>query len=87
MLKASLAIAAAAILAGIICMLPAATVEAGTAPAPVVEAATADRLDARAAGCGERAWPYYGQTCLGDADGRPRAEARKVRLVTTDRLN
>jgi len=87
MLKASLAIGAAAILSGIVCLLPARTVEAGTARAPVVAAAKADRLDGHAGGCGERAWPYYGKACLGDTDGRPRAEPRKVRLVTTDRLN
>ena len=38
-------------------------------------------------GCSHRAWPYYQQGCLADFDARWRGEPRKVRLVTTDRLN
>jgi hypothetical protein len=46
-----------------------------------------DRLDrAAGAGCSQRAWPYYEQDCLVDFEARWSGEPRKVRLVTTDRV-
>jgi hypothetical protein len=49
----------------------------------------ADRLEVRipGSGCSQRAWPYYEADCLVDFDARWRGEPRKVRLVTTDRVN
>jgi hypothetical protein len=46
-----------------------------------------DRLDIRARGgaCSQRAWPHYESACLYD-DAQPAGEARKVRIVFTDRL-
>ena len=54
-----------------------------------LEPCDADRLDVRASGsgCAQRAWPYYEADCLVDFDSRWRGEPRKVRLVTTDRIN
>ena len=81
MIKAAVTIGAAAILAGFISMVPAPRVEAGTATHLV--AASADQ----APGCAQRAWPYSQHGCLSEFEARWRGEARKVRLVTTDRLN
>ena len=51
-------------------------------------AGKADRLDMRTPNsCSQRAWPYYEADCLVDFDARWRGEPRKVRLVTTDRVN
>jgi hypothetical protein len=97
MIKFAITIGAAAMLAGLLTILPAMApnVEAGTpvteSAAPVseapVQAAKADRLPvATGAACAQRAWPYYDRACLVDLDGRFRGESRKVRLVTTDRL-
>jgi hypothetical protein len=49
----------------------------------------ADRLELRipGSGCSQRAWPYYEADCLVDFDARWRGEPRRVRLVTTDRVN
>lgn len=86
MIKAAVTIGCAAILAGFICMLPAPRVEAGTpqaAPPAVAVAAAlqpAKAADPRTSDCAQRAWPYYDHGCLA-------GEPRKVRLVTTDRLN
>ena len=97
MIKLAITIGAAAMLAGVLTILPgmAPNVEAGTpavesalrgaeVPAP---AAKQDRLSvASGVPCAQRAWPYYGQDCVVDFDSRFRGEPRKVRLVTTDRL-
>jgi hypothetical protein len=97
MIKFAITIGAAAMLAGVLTILPgmAPNVEAGTpalesaapktaAPAP---AAKQDRLPmAAGSACSQRAWPYYDQACLVDSDSRLRGEPRKVRIVTTDRL-
>lgn len=76
MTKTVLAIAAAALVAGAMVMLPALspTVEAG------IVAQKGDRLDLtlRMASCLQRGWPYD-QACAKHS-GRP------VRLVSTDRL-
>jgi hypothetical protein len=97
MIKFAITIGAAAMLAGVFTILPgmAPDVEAGTAvlgsAAPNAEApvatAKADRLPMATGGaCSQRAWPYYDQACLVDVDSRLRGEPRKVRIVTTDRL-
>jgi len=95
MIKLAITIGAAAMLAGVLTILPgmAPNVEAGTPAvesAPLtteVPAAKQDRLPvASGVPCAQRAWPYYGQDCLVDFDSRFRGEPRKVRLVTTDRL-
>ena len=101
MLKIAATIGTALLCAGLLTLLPgmARDVAAGTPKAQPVgaygeiaseqPAGKADRLDARAAGtdCSQRAWPYYQQDCLVDFAARWRGEPRKVRLVTTDRLN
>jgi hypothetical protein len=101
MLKIAATIGTALLCAGLLTVLPgmAPDVAAGTPKAQPVgthgetaseqPAGKADRLDARVAGggCSERAWPYYGQDCLVDFEARGRAEPRKVRLVTTDRIH
>jgi hypothetical protein len=94
MIKFAITIGAAAMLAGFLTIVPTPGVEAGTpniATAPKVEAplqsAKSDRLPvATGAACSQRAWPYYDQACLADFDTRFSGEPRKVRLVTTDRL-
>jgi hypothetical protein len=95
MIKFAITIAAAAVLAGLLTALPAPNVEAGTpalqSAAPKAEiaapSATTDRPPAApAAACSQRAWPYYEQACLVDSGVRSRAEPRKVRLITIDRL-
>jgi hypothetical protein len=98
MFRAAIAVGAAVLSATLLIVLPGMTprVAAGTpqpeAAAPVHAAvqqpvAKADRLDrVPGAGCSQRAWPYYDQDCLVDFDARWRGEPRKVRLITTDRL-
>jgi hypothetical protein len=84
MIKTFTTIAAAAVMAALITAWPAPRVEAftpSTGTLPSVENA------ASATACTHRAWPYYGQGCATDFDARWRGEARKVRIVTTDRLN
>lgn len=84
MIKAAATLGAAAILAALVTMVPAPRVEAGTATAPhagLSQAAEAGR------GCAERAWPYAQHGCLTGFEARWQGEARKVRLVSTDRLN
>jgi hypothetical protein len=83
MIKALSAIAAAALVAATLTILP--------GFAPEVEAsvphalAKADRLDFRPIGrdCSERAWPNFEASCLRSA-GR-NAPVRQARLVTVDR--
>jgi hypothetical protein len=93
MIKAAITIGSAAILAGLASMMPAPSVQAGTSAARVEAAASIQHpagvaeTPAIAAGCSQRAWPYYAQGCPTDFDARWRGEPRKVRLVTTDRLN
>jgi hypothetical protein len=97
MIKLAITIGAAAMLAGLLTVLPgmAPHVEAGTPAAESAlrgsevpaAAAKQDRLPvASGVPCSQRAWPYYGQGCVVDFDSRFRGEPRTVRLVTTDRL-
>lgn len=46
-----------------------------------------EQLDVRSYGaaCSERGWPYFETGCLRDANS-PTQEARKVRMVGTDRV-
>jgi len=82
MLKAATTIGAAALLAAVVTAWPAPRVEAGTQDAlPKADSA------GPATSCTQRAWPYYSPDCLVDFDARWRGEPRKVRIVTTDRLN
>jgi hypothetical protein len=92
MLKAAITIGAAAILAGLVSIMPAPGVQAGTPNAQIGAAAASTRPSGAetpviATGCLQRAWPYYEQGCVADFDARWRGEPRKVRLITTDRLN
>ena len=91
MFKAVISVGAAAIIATLVTVVPALQVEAGTAlrgtVAPVEEEIqTPVPHDAGKRDCAQRAWPYYGQECLTPAEGRASADARAVRVVTTDRL-
>ena len=88
MIKAAITVATAAALAGFLTVLPGMNVEAGTPKAEVapkvettVEKPAADRLETRAAGCSQRAWPYYEKDCLTGG------EQLRVRLITLDRVN
>jgi len=86
MIKTAISIGFAAVLAALVSAIPAPGVHAG-APEGVPQAAGKTEADARTSGCSQRAWPYYEQGCVADFDARWRGEPRKVRLVTTDRLN
>jgi hypothetical protein len=100
MIKAAVTIGSAAILAGLVSILPAPGVEAGTSKAhlgaavadlPQVPAVRSDAGEARAAGCSQRAWPYYGQDCLTDFDARWGASRARCGssppIASTDPLN
>jgi hypothetical protein len=92
MIKTVITIASAAILTGVLSMVPAPGVQAGTAALQGGAAAPATQVrggteTAAVVGCPQRAWPYYDQGCRSDFEGRWRGEARHVRLITTDRLN
>jgi hypothetical protein len=84
MLKTFTTIAAAAVVAALVTAWPAPRVEAGT---PALGTVPSVENAATATACTQRAWPYYGQGCATDFDARWRGEPRKVRIVTTDRLN
>jgi hypothetical protein len=82
MIKIAFTICTAAVLAAVVSALPAPPVEART---PKAEPAT--KIETQSSPCAQRAWPYYGQDCVIDFDARWGGEPRKVRLITTDRLN
>ena len=82
MIKAAVTIGTAAFLAAVVSALPAPPVAAGPAKAD-----SPTKIETQSTACTQRAWPYYGQDCATDFDARWRGEPRKVRLVTTDRLN
>jgi hypothetical protein len=89
MIKLGAAILVASFVAGLAVTAPGVTpqVEART---PQVEARTyavkSDRVEVRNYGpaCSERGWPYFEISCLRDTNS-PTHEARKVRMVGTDR--
>jgi hypothetical protein len=91
MIKAITAIAGAAFIAALAIVLPgmAPAVSANTPPEAGVQqpAVKSDRLPIHPLGgaCSQRAWPYYDGACLFEA--RWQGDARKVRLITTDRLD
>jgi hypothetical protein len=95
MIKAALTLGSAAVLAALVTILPAPQVEAGPADAHFAAMTAQDTglwreqaaIALAEAGCTQRAWPYYEQGCVTDFEARWRGEPRKVRLVTTDRLN
>ncbi len=73
------AVAAAAVIAAAITLMPGSDVNAS---APV--AAKADRADLQQ-DCAQQDWPYYKTTCLRD-DSRNAGRVLKLRLVSTDRI-
>jgi hypothetical protein len=79
------AIAAIGIGASLVLAVPGFSPEADASTPPKV--VKGDRLDIRPIGkdCTQQAWPYYETNCLRDRR-RPMAQARDVRVVTTDRL-
>ena len=85
MLKAAYAICAAAVVAAafVATLSLSAQVEAHGA----IPGVKADRADTRplARDCSQNAWPYFEATCLRDARNSF-GQARKVRLVSADRL-
>ena len=92
MIKIAAAVSGALLLAGAVVLQPGMTptVSAGTAQPTVTSPAVnsnakSDRLDIRnyGPGCSERGWPYYEASCIRNAGNQ---DAKKVRIVTTDRL-
>jgi len=83
MMKSAYVIAAALVGAGLIALPSLSQVQAS---APVL-GAKGDRVDARPVGaaCSAREWPYFETSCLRDPT-QPFGQARKVRMVSTDRL-
>jgi len=79
------AIAAAALVAGAITILPGASDQV-SASAPL-NSGKGDRLDARPVSnnCAQQAWPHYDAACLKDVR-QPMSRAKPVRIVTTDRI-
>ena len=80
------AIAAAALVAGAVTILPGASDQV-SASAPL-NGGKSDRLDMRPlrANCSQQAWPHYDAACLKDAR-QPMGRAKTVRVVTTDRAS
>ena len=83
MMKSAYVIAAALVAAGVIALPSMSQVQAS---APVL-GAKGDRADVRPIGaaCSAREWPYFEASCLRDPT-QPFGQARKVRLVSIDRL-
>ncbi len=79
------AIAAAALVAGAITIIPG-TSDQVSASAPL-KSGKSDRLDIRPvnANCAQQTWPYYDAACLKDVR-QPMSRAKAVRVVTTDRI-
>ncbi|MDB5600357.1 MAG: hypothetical protein JWN71_2401 [Xanthobacteraceae bacterium] len=85
MFKTIAAIAAAALIAAAIAMMPGFAPQADASTPTGVKG---DRLDIRVAGptCSQKAWPYIEAGCLRDTS-KNAGRAKTVRLVTADRLN
>jgi hypothetical protein len=83
MMKSAYVIAAVLVAGGIIALASLSQVQAS---APVL-GAKGDRIDAHLIGapCSAREWPYFEAACLRDAT-QPFGQARKVRMVSIDRL-
>jgi hypothetical protein len=84
MLKTASAIAAAAIVAAAIAVMPGFATQVD-ASVPVA-AKKADRLDIRPIGteCSQKAWPYFENNCLRNAANRT-VPQKQVRVVSADR--
>lgn len=80
MWKTISAIAAAAMIAGAVSLLPGSDVNAS---APAVSPKT-DRADLQQS-CAQHGWPYYTTACLRD-DSRNAGRVLKVRIVSADRI-
>ena len=79
------AIAAAALVAGAVTILPGASDQV-SASAPL-NSGKGDRLDVRpvSGNCAQQVWPHYDAACLKDVR-QPMSRAKAVRIVTTDRV-
>ena len=77
--KAVPAVAAAALIAAAITVLPGTSDEADASPP--VRVTKSDRLDIRPIGpaCSQQAWPYYEASCV-------KAQNKASRVVTADRV-
>jgi hypothetical protein len=84
MLKSAYSVAAAFIVASIICLPNLVAKVQAYGPALGVKG---DRVDARPLGtaCSQNEWPYFEASCLRDARN-PFGQARQVRIITTDSL-
>ncbi|MEA2907645.1 MAG: hypothetical protein QOI12_5032 [Alphaproteobacteria bacterium] len=83
--KVLAAVAAAALAAAVVLVLPGFSPEVeASSPIPVGKG---DRLDYRPTGtaCSQQAWPYFETNCLRDRK-RVAGQVRPVRIVTTDRV-
>jgi hypothetical protein len=88
MIKILAAVGGAALLAGIIVLLPGMTPIDPVVAAQAygkIESGKTDRVDIRnyGPGCTERGWPYYEPNCLRTSENN---EVKRVRVVTADRL-
>ncbi len=88
MIKILAAGGGAALLAGIIVLLPGMTPIDPVVAAQAygkIESGKTDRVDIRnyGPGCTERGWPYYEPNCLRTSDNN---EVKRVRVVTADRF-
>lgn len=85
MIKIISALSGAALLAGLIVLVPGLSGDvAASTPQPLVKS---DRLDLRASGaaCSKRGWPHFETACLRDVSN-PSREAKTVRIVSADRI-
>jgi len=93
MIKLIGAVVAAALVATIAVTLPvvAPEVSANTTDQPGAQqlAVKGDRLAIRPVGpaCSPRAWPYYDRDCLFESRWQGEGEGRKVRFVSTDKID
>jgi len=88
MIKILAAVGGAALLAGIIVLLPGMTPIDPVVAAQAygkIESGKTDRVDIRnyGPGCTERGWPYYEPNCLRTSDNN---EVKRVRVVAADRF-
>ncbi len=79
MWKTISAVAAAALIAGAISLLPGSDVNASV-PAPSAKTDRADLQD-----CAQQGWPYYKTACLRD-ESRNASRVLTMRVVSTDRV-
>jgi hypothetical protein len=84
--KAVPAIAAAALIAAAITVIPGTSDEVEASPP--VRVTKSDRLDIRPVGpsCSKQAWPYYEANCIKDSR-QAMSQAKAARVVTADRVS